>query len=81
MKNNNKFKLDIWGIITLGIVFSYILFLIFPLAMVLYQAVIDKTTKALTLQYFMKFFSEKYYSSTLINSRGVPPDGMILTHS
>ncbi len=68
MKNNNKFKLDIWGIITLGIVFSYILFLIFPLAMVLYQAVIDKTTKALTLQYFMKFFSEKYYSSTLINS-------------
>lgn len=68
MKNNNKFKLDIWGIITLLAVVGYLLFLIFPLAMVLYQAVIDKTTGSLTLSYFAKFFSEKYYISTLYNS-------------
>ncbi|NLC97128.1 MAG: iron ABC transporter permease [Erysipelotrichaceae bacterium] len=68
MKNNHKFKLDIWGIITLLVVVGYILFLIFPLAMVLYQAVIDKNTGEFTLAYFSKFFSEKYYSSTLFNS-------------
>lgn len=68
MKNNNKFKFDIWGIITLLLLVSYILFLIFPLGSILYQAIIDKTTHGFTLSYFTKFFSERYYSSTLFNS-------------
>lgn len=68
MKNNNKFKLDIWGLLTLTILGMYLVFLVLPLGMVLYQAVIDKNTGALTLDYFIKFFSKPYYSTTLINS-------------
>ncbi|MEG0076674.1 ABC transporter permease [Anaerorhabdus sp.] len=71
MKNNNKFKLDIWGIITLTILGLYILFLVLPLGTVLYQAVINKETGAVTLDYFAKFFGKKYYSDTLINSFNV----------
>ncbi len=68
MKNNHHFKLDIWGLITLGLIASYLIFLIFPLSMVLYQAVINKNTNNLTLSYFIKFFSQPYYLDTLINS-------------
>jgi len=68
MANNHKFKLDIWGLITLMIMALYLVFLIFPLGMVLYQAVIDKTSNTLTLAYFTKFFSKPYYFSTLMNS-------------
>lgn len=68
MKNNHRFKFDIWGFITLGIIASYLVFLIFPLAMVLYQAVIDKASKGFTLAYFLKFFSQPYYLDTLVNS-------------
>lgn len=68
MKNNNKFKFDIWGGFTLAIIGFYLLFLVLPLGMVLYQAVINKETGELTLNYFIKFFSKPYYSTTLWNS-------------
>lgn len=68
MKNNNKFKFDVWGGFTLTIIGFYLLFLVLPLGMVLYQAVINKETGAFTLDYFVKFFSKPYYSTTLLNS-------------
>lgn len=78
MKNNHKFKLDIWGFTTLGILFLYALFFVLPLCNILYQAVIDKTTGQLTLAYFSKFFSKQYYFSTLINSFKVSFFTMVL---
>ena len=30
MKNNNKFRLDVWGAITLGTIALYALFLLYP---------------------------------------------------
>lgn len=68
MKNNHKFKFDVWGVLTLGILGFYLMFLVLPLGMILYQAVIDKETGTLTLDYFIKFFSKPYYFSTLWNS-------------
>lgn len=68
MINNNRFKLDIWGFITLAFMACYFIFLLVPLGMVLYQALIDKTTHGFTLAYFAKFFGKSYYFSTLINS-------------
>ena len=32
MKNNNKFRLDVWGAITLGTIALYALFLLYPMA-------------------------------------------------
>ena len=32
MKNNNKFRLDVWGVITLATIALYALFLLYPMA-------------------------------------------------
>jgi iron(III) transport system permease protein len=68
---SRRFKLEVWGYITLMTIVLYGLFLIYPLLKILTQAVIDKETGKLTLSYFIKFFSKSYYSKTLINSFNV----------
>lgn len=68
MKNNNRFRLDVWGFITLGILALYALFLIYPLGNMLRQSIIDKNTMQFTLNYFIKFFTKPYYFETLLNS-------------
>lgn len=68
MTKNNRLKFDVWGLITLFFVLCYVAFLLIPLGMVLYQALINKTNNSFTLEYFSKFFGKSYYFSTLINS-------------
>ncbi len=63
-----KKRLDIWIIISLGIAFTYILFLIYPLLILLFKALIHPETRSITFEHFSKFFSEGYYISTLRNS-------------
>ena len=66
MKNNNKFRLDVWGAITLGTIALYALFLLYPMAYLIRQSVLDPDTGGFTLAYFTKFFSrlERLASST-----------------
>lgn len=68
MKNNNKFRLDIWGMITLVLIALYLLFLIYPMAHLIRQSVQDPETGAFSLAYFQKFFGKSYYFETLFNS-------------
>ena len=68
MKANRKFTLDIWGIITLGVISVYLLFLLYPMAHLLLQAVYDPQTRQLSMANFIKFFSKSYYLNTLLNS-------------
>ena len=68
MKNNNKFRLDVWGAITLATIALYALFLLYPMAYLIRQSVMDPDTGGFTLAYFTKFFSKSYYFDTLINS-------------
>ncbi len=68
MKNNHKFRLDIWGFITLLIIALYLLFLLYPMAWLIRQSVIDGESGALTMANFAKFFSKSYYFDTLLNS-------------
>ena len=68
MKDNNKFQLDVWGWITLAILILYGIFLCYPLGRLLVQAFYSKADQTYTLQNFVKFFSHKYYFSTLWNS-------------
>lgn len=68
MKDNNKFRLDIWGCITLGIILVYLLFLIYPMAHLIQQSVLDPDTGAFSMANFQKFFSKSYYFDTLFNS-------------
>lgn len=68
MKDNNKFRLDVWGFITLAIIFLYVLFMIYPMGYLIKQSVYDVETGKFTLQFFSKFFSKSYYFDTLFNS-------------
>ena len=66
-----KKPLSIWMIITLVILGFFVLFVIYPLALILYQSVFNPETGSLTLAYFTKFLVRKYYWSTLVNSFAV----------
>lgn len=68
MKNNNKFRLDVWGFITLFVILLYVLFLLYPMGYLIRQSIFDAETGKLTLANFAKFFSKSYYFDTLFNS-------------
>lgn len=58
---------DVWLLISIVILCLYALFLIYPLFMVLRNAVVSESG-AFTLSHFAKFFSKRYYISTMANS-------------
>lgn len=62
-----KKKMDFWHVVTAIIFCMFLLFLIYPLMGILKQAVIGADGN-FTIQEFQKFFSETYYSSTILNS-------------
>ena len=68
MKNNNKFRLDVWGFITLAMIALYLLFMIYPMGYLIRQSVWNPETGAFTWENFSKFFSKSYYFDTLFNS-------------
>lgn len=68
MKNNKKSKINLWSSSTLGLLTLYTIFLIIPLLLLLSDSFIDSKTGAFTLANFQRFFSKKYYYSTLFNS-------------
>ena len=61
MKNNNKFRLDVWGFITLAMIALYLVFMIYPMGYLIRQSVWDAETGAFTWANFAKFFSKSYY--------------------
>ena len=60
-------KVNIWSVSTFVIMAFAVLFIIYPLVLVLYKSVISSAGN-LSFAYFTKFFHKKYYWSTLINS-------------
>ncbi len=66
MKDNNRFRLDTWGAITLAVLGLYLLFMVYPLGNLIKMAFYGDN--GFTLDNFVKFFSKQYYSSTLGNS-------------
>lgn len=71
-------KTDAWILITAVILIAYALFLVYPLFNLLRQSVIEKGG-GFTLKYFQKFFSKKYYFSTLWNSFKVSVAATVIT--
>ncbi|MBQ4551511.1 MAG: iron ABC transporter permease, partial [Clostridia bacterium] len=63
-----KKKWDIWLVASMIMLGIYCLFMLYPLLKMLIQSVRDENTGAFTLQYFIKFFNDSGYSSTLANS-------------
>ena len=60
-------KLNILVAMALGILALFLLFVVYPLVLVLYKSVLSEDGH-LSFAYFTKFFARKYYWSTLLNS-------------
>ncbi|MDX9810508.1 MAG: iron ABC transporter permease [Sphaerochaetaceae bacterium] len=60
-------KLDMWSWITVAFIVLFAIFLLYPLLGILKQSVISREGR-FTFQEFVKFFSQPYYSNTIINS-------------
>lgn len=62
-----KKKRDAWLIVSLVLLASFLLFLVYPMFGLLKQAVISPEGQ-LTFAQFTKFFSKSYYTGTIVNS-------------
>ena len=62
-----KKKPNIWLVLTLVILALFITFVVYPLALILYKSILMEDG-TISFSYFAKFFSKKFYWSTLINS-------------
>ena len=69
---------DVWMVITVVILALYALFMIYPLFMLLRNAVINSGGQ-FTLAYFIKFLSKEYYLGTVVNSFKVSISATLLT--
>jgi iron(III) transport system permease protein len=69
---------DIWTVLYIAIFAAYIIFLLYPMYSILRNSVIGESG-ALSGEWFVKFFSAKYYSQTLIHSFNVTIWTTILT--
>lgn len=58
----------IWTFFTLLILAVFLVFVVFPLVLILYKSVIDPASNSLTFENFTRFFTRKYYLNTLTNS-------------
>lgn len=67
MRYAGEKKLNIWVAMALGILALFLLFVVYPLVLVLYKSVLSEDGN-LSFAYFTKFFARKYYWSTLVNS-------------
>ncbi|WBY63625.1 MAG: ABC transporter, permease protein [Thermocaproicibacter melissae] len=68
MTASNQKRFTIWTTITLLIMAVFVVFLLYPLVLVLYKSVVSPTNGGFSLEYFQKFFGQKYYWGTLVNS-------------
>ncbi|MGM9529364.1 MAG: ABC transporter permease [Phascolarctobacterium sp.] len=64
-------KLNLWKALTLVMLGFFVIFVVYPLALILYQSVVDPSTGSISFTYFNKFIARKYYWSTLVNSFAV----------
>jgi len=73
-----KKMFDIWTLLYVAIFAAYAVFLLYPMYSILRNSVVGEQGK-LSLEWFVKFFSTKYYSVTLINSFNVTIWATVLT--
>jgi iron(III) transport system permease protein len=69
-KMKKKKVLDVWKVLSISILLSYFLFLIYPLYMILNSS-FTGADGGFSLEWFEQFFAQKYYFSTLTNSFSV----------
>ena len=66
MRYAGEKRFNIWTVLTLILLALFLLFVVYPIGMLLTSSMF--TDGELDLSYFVKFFTKKYYWSTLVNS-------------
>ena len=66
MRYAGEKKFNMWTVLTLILLAGFLIFVIYPIAMLIIRSLYAGGT--LDLSYFGKFFSRKFYWSTLVNS-------------
>ena len=66
MKYAGEKRFNIWTALTLILLALFLLFVIYPIGMLMAKSLF--TGGSVDLSYFVKFFTKKYYWSTLVNS-------------
>ena len=61
----------IWTFLALLILALFVIFVVYPLILILYKSVINPSDNSLTFENFTRFFTRKYYTNTLKNSFAV----------
>lgn len=61
-------RFDFWVIASLIVFALYLIFMLFPMLKIMMKSVVDADTGKFSLRYFKQFFSQPYYSNTLIHS-------------
>ena len=61
----------IWTFLALLILALFLIFVVYPLGMVLYKSVVNPSDNSITMENFTRFFTRKYYTNTLKNSFSV----------
>ncbi len=61
-------KRDFWVVASIVVLGIYLLFMVYPMLLVMVKSFQDPATGGFSLQHFVKFFSQPYYSRTLLNS-------------
>ncbi len=61
-------KKDFWMAASFVVLGLYVLFMLYPMLLVMVKSFQDPATGSFTLKHFVKFFSQPYYSRTLLNS-------------
>ena len=73
-----KKRFDVWTTMYVAIFLAYVLFLLYPMYALLQNSVVGENGN-LSLEWFVKFFSVKYYSETLLHSFNVTICTTLLT--
>jgi len=66
MKSGQK-KWNMWLVLAIVILALFLIFVVYPIGLILYKSVLMEDG-TISFAYFAKFFSKKFYWSTLINS-------------
>ncbi|MDY6029793.1 MAG: iron ABC transporter permease [Acidaminococcaceae bacterium] len=61
-------RLNIWKAMAFIMLCFFILFVVYPLGLILYQSVIDPSSGSVTFNYFEKFLGRRFYWVTILNS-------------
>lgn len=65
---NKQKHSPIWTFLALLVLALFLIFVVYPLVLILYKSVINPSDGSFTLENFTRFFTRKYYTNTLISA-------------